>query len=204
MPTDPPQSSIHATISQQLVERRLERIFRDIFPTAPYLLRIHPHPQFLSPFESFWQRDTHFDEDEEELQFLTFRRNFDHTILNAHGQWDDENGNIAPPEDPISQSSSARTPMPGQTPRRKITLAEYSKRDKTRPKTAGHIPIGATFKPFKPFKPIQPIIPSGPVAPRSPDDEAVNAMWKIIEEDGPLRRQIRDEGEEHYNILHRR
>ena len=135
---DQPHTSQAATSAsiQYAVDVRLERMHRNILPTEPYLLRLTPGALHLAPDKvSSWRKGTHFDANEEELQYLTFRQNHDGSILHAYGQWSDGNGGIPPPEDPASRASNSQTPMPGQA-KKKITLAEYRNRDKTKTSTS--------------------------------------------------------------------
>lgn len=122
-----------STRRQHPVDARLDRLIKDVLPPAPYLLRLrNPSAQYHGRERYFWRKDTPFKEDEEELQYLTFRPTHDGTILFAHGQWDDGNGNIAPKEFLSSQNSSRQTPSTGQVPKKKITLADYAKMDKSK------------------------------------------------------------------------
>ena len=124
------------TQRQHPLDAKFDRLIRDVFPPAPYLLRLrHPSAQYHGRDRYYWRKDTHFQEDEEELQYLTFRPNHDGTILYAHGQWDDGNGSMAPKDFPSSQASSGQTPSTGLAPKKKITLADYAKMDKTKPAT---------------------------------------------------------------------
>lgn len=132
------------------VDARLERLSEEVLPHSPYLLRMRArYAQYHARDRYYWRKDTQFDEDEEELQYLTFRQNHDDTILHAHGQWDDGNGGIATKELPSSQASSGRTPVATQVAKKKISLAEYQKLDKSKPRpsdidaTAAKDPIEA-------------------------------------------------------------
>lgn len=53
-------------------------------------------------------------------------------MLRAHGQWDNGNGGLAPTEEPPSQTSSGRTPLAGQSAIKRISLADYKNRDKSK------------------------------------------------------------------------
>ena len=133
---DTPQPPDSASTYIHPVDARLAHIFKDILPTAPYLLRLNPGA-LQAPSSSYsWRRDTHFEASEEELQYLTFRRDHEGTFLHAHGQWDDGHGNIAPLGDSMSRTSSGHTPLLGRAPKRKITLADYHNRDKSKTKMA--------------------------------------------------------------------
>ena len=121
---------------QHPLDAKFGRLIRDILPSAPYLLRLRNRSaQYNGRDRYYWRKDTHFDEDEEELQYLTFRPTHDGTILYAQGQWDDGNGGIAPKDFPSSQASSGRTPLVGQVATKKITLADYAKLDRSKSRT---------------------------------------------------------------------
>lgn len=128
------QPSIPAN-TEHPVDAKLERLRKDILPSSPYLLRLKARSaQYHARDRYYWRKDTHFDEDEEELQYLTFRQLHEDTLLHAHGQWDDGNGGIAPKELPSSQASSGRTPVAAQVAKKKISLADYQKLDKSKPR----------------------------------------------------------------------
>ncbi len=125
-----------STRRQHPLDARFDRLIKDVLPSAPYLLCLRNRSaQYHGRDRYYWRKDTHFDEDEEELQYLTFRPTHDGTILYAHGQWDDGNGGIAPKEFHSSQASSGQTPLKGQVTTKKITLADYAKMDKSKSKT---------------------------------------------------------------------
>ena len=112
------------------VDERLRRITRDILPSAPYQLRIDIEFRRDSRQAIEWRRSCPFEPHEEQLQYLTFRSNFDKdTIFHAVGDWDDGNGNIM---SKIDKSSGLNTPLAGQAPKKKITLSDYKN------KAAGH------------------------------------------------------------------
>ena len=134
---------------QHPLDAKLDRLTRDVLPSAPYLLRLRDRSaQYHIRDRYYWKKDTHFNEDEEELQYLTFRQTHDGTILHAHGQWDDGSGGIAQKEFPSSQTSSGQTPLAGQAAKKKISLADYKKLDKTKPRTSD-MSTTAVKEPFK-------------------------------------------------------
>ena len=113
------------------VDERLGRITRDILPSAPYQLRIDIEFRRDNRQAIEWRRSCPFEAHEEQLQYLTFRSNFDKdTIFHAVGDWDDGNGNIM---SKIDKSSGLNTPLPGQAPKKKISLSDYKN------KAAGHV-----------------------------------------------------------------
>ena len=64
---------------------------------------------------------------------MTFRPHPDpEGLLVSHGGWDDGNGGIERPEDSRNKSGSGRTPLQGQTFKKKIKFADYKNRDKTK------------------------------------------------------------------------
>ncbi|KAL9099885.1 MAG: hypothetical protein Q9163_004677 [Psora crenata] len=116
------------------LDAKLDRLIREILPPTPYILRLEQsHGRRLpTPSQSYhWMQGTLFSNDEQELQYMTFRRPAD-GMLHAHGQWDDGKGGIALRDGPASQTSSGRTPLQNQSVKKKISLADYKKRDKTR------------------------------------------------------------------------
>lgn len=121
---------------ESLFDARIRRLNTEVLPAAPYLLRLsqqagrRAHSQGAS---YSWNTGNLFETHEQELQYMSFRRMDDAPTLHAHGQWDDGNGGIAPPEETASQTSSNRTPLAGSGLKKKISLADYKNRDKTRP-----------------------------------------------------------------------
>ena len=75
---------------------------------------------------------------EEDLQYLTFKSRSgegEANLLRTHSRVDDESGRMAGPRDSNSRTSGDGTPRQGQAPRRKITLAEYTNKDRKKPTT---------------------------------------------------------------------
>lgn len=71
---------------------------RRIRPREPHILTVYgEHPFYLCPSQKgIWRRGTPFDEDEEQLQYLSFTQPFNvDTILRPVHSWDDGNGGIA-------------------------------------------------------------------------------------------------------------
>ena len=141
------------------VDARLSRLTEKVLPSAPYILS-----SSLPPIEEFV--DSHnplnainckkyslFKPGEEELQYLTFKDRWDDSAvwsMSARGGWDDGKGRIAAPEEPYSRTSSDGTPRPGQAPRKKITLAEYQNKDRSKGTTPASKP--AASKPTEDVK----------------------------------------------------
>ena len=123
------------------VDARLRTLTEKVLPSAPYILSssCSLKDEFVKshyPQNAInWRKYSLFKPGEEELQYLTFKDRSDDSdvrSMSARGGWDDGKGRIAPPEEPYSRTSSDGTPRPGQAPRRKITLAEYQNKDRTK------------------------------------------------------------------------
>ena len=135
-----PEMSKRAETSQQKdqttspVDERLQRISRDILPSTPYILSVPSGGYRGYPHQANdWRRSCPFGSNEERLQYLTFRSQFDKdTIFNAHPNWDDGEGNIMSKTD---KPSGLNTPLPGQPPKKKITLSDYKN------KAAGNVSV---------------------------------------------------------------
>lgn len=130
------------------VDERLRQLSRDILSSTPYQLKVDKEIKLLDPRQAIeWRRGCPFEPHEERLQYLTFRSNFDKdTIFRAVGDWDDGNGNIMSKTD---KTSGLSTPLPGQAPKKKITLSDYKN------KAAGQVTtsISAPSKPNGEVKP---------------------------------------------------
>ena len=106
------------------VDQRLRHLNQELLPPTPYLLEV-PHGGFRGYLHQAndWRRSCPFGSNEEQLQYLTFRSEFDKdTVLQARGDWDDGKGNITNAAD---KPSGLNTPLPGQLAKKKITLSDY-------------------------------------------------------------------------------
>ena len=117
------------------VDQRLRQLNQELLPPTPYLLEV-PHGGFrYSHQANDWRRSCPFGPNEEQLQYLTFRSEFDKdTVLQARGDWDDGKGNITRAAD---KPSGLNTPLPGQLAKKKITLSDYKN------KAAGQTSVNA-------------------------------------------------------------
>lgn len=116
------------------VDTRLRQLKAKVLPESPYILHVKSTYRQSPEHANLWRIGTHFDFNEEELQYLTFKdRTNDLTPgLFCRGGWDDGKGALAPPEELYSRTSSDGTPPQGQCQKKKISLADYNKRDKNR------------------------------------------------------------------------
>ena len=132
-------------ISEQPVDARFRRLKAKVLPATPYILHVKSTYRQSPDHANLWQIGTHFDLNEEELQYLTFKdRTNDLTPgLFCRGGWDDGKGGLAPPEEHYSRTSSDGTPLQGQGQKKKISLADYNRRDKNKSATV-------TIKPVSP------------------------------------------------------
>ncbi|KAL8773901.1 MAG: hypothetical protein Q9209_001331 [Squamulea sp. 1 TL-2023] len=131
------------------VDKRLERIRENIWPSDPYLMDlVAPSSYHLAPqLANNWRRSCPFDKNEEQLQYMTFLPHTARgdTMLRTTGDWDDGNGNLKsePTKRTSGSSSGAISPSPGQPPRKKISLLDYKNKlagqavGKTSPKASG-------------------------------------------------------------------
>ena len=139
------------------VDERLERIRENIWPRDPYLMDlVSPSSYRLPPhLANNWRRNCPFDKNEEHLQYMTFLAHTGRgdTMLRTMGDWDDGNGNLktqSAKRTSGDSSSGAISPLPGQPPRKKISLLDYNKKKagqtggKTSPRSTHNL---ATQKP---------------------------------------------------------
>ena len=119
---------------EQSVDARFQRLKAKVLPESPYILHVRSTYRQIPEHANLWQIGTHFDLNEEELQYVTFKdRTNDLTPgLFCRGGWDDGNGGLAPPEEPYSRTSSDGSPLQGQGQKKKISLADYNRRDKNK------------------------------------------------------------------------
>lgn len=123
---------------------RLKRLSDKILPDSPYIITVPTTYRVSSHQVNDWRRGSPFGADEEQLQYLSFNSHtWDDTMLNAVGDWDDGHGGIA---DKSSQNSSKTnsglgSPLPGQPPRKKISLQAY--KNKTAAQAGAKLSPGA-------------------------------------------------------------
>ncbi|KAI4203902.1 MAG: hypothetical protein LQ350_001524 [Teloschistes chrysophthalmus] len=115
-------------------DRVLERLREDILPDVPYLMELCAplYPRHVNASQGHvehWPRVPQFDDNEGQLQYMTFLPHTmrGDTMLRTSGDWDDGNGRIKPPAAKrISGSSSdGLSPLPGQPPKKTISLQSY-------------------------------------------------------------------------------
>ena len=149
--TKVPQIQRMTDKAEQPVDARFRRLKAKILPDSPYILHVRTTYRQNPEHANLWRTGTHFELDEEELQYLTFKdRTNDSTPgLFCRGGWDDGRGGLAPPEEPYSRTSSDGTPLQGQGRKKRISLADYNSRDKNKI-------VAATTKPASPKTAEQP------------------------------------------------
>ena len=120
--------------AEQPVDARIRRLKAKILPESPYILYVRSTYRQSPEHANLWQIGTHFDLNEEELQYLTFKDRTDDLTpgLFCRGGWDDGKGGLGPPEEPYSRTSSDGTPFQGQGHKKKISLADYNRRDRNK------------------------------------------------------------------------
>ena len=142
--TQPAATKPKTDETEHPVDARLRKLNDEILPKAPYILscpaslkdefvKTH-YPQNVIN----WKKFSLFKPGEEELQYLTFKdRSDDGDIraMHARGGWDDGKGRIATLHEPYSRASSDGTPRQGPAPKKKITLAEYQNKDRSKAAT---------------------------------------------------------------------
>ncbi|KAL8702503.1 MAG: hypothetical protein Q9201_004318 [Fulgogasparrea decipioides] len=112
-------------------DERLERIRENILPDVPYLMDCHaPYQQRLpSDLANNWRRSCPFGKHEEQLQYMTFLSHTfrGDTMLRTRGDWDDGDGRLKNESAKRTSGSSSGgiSPLPGQPPRKKISLLDY-------------------------------------------------------------------------------
>ncbi|KAL9639483.1 MAG: hypothetical protein Q9204_001082 [Flavoplaca sp. TL-2023a] len=138
---------------QDKVDERLERIRENVWPSDPYLMDlVSPSSYHLPPhLANNWRRNCPFDKNEEHLQYMTFLAHTGRgdTMLRTTGDWDDGNGSLktqSAKRTSGDSSSGAISPLPGQPPRKKISLLDYNRKKaeqtggKTSPKATHNLP----------------------------------------------------------------
>lgn len=140
-----PEAQRTTNKAEHPVDARFRQLKAKVLPESPYILHAKSTHSQSPEHANLWRIGTRFDPNEEELQYLTFkdRTNDSDSGLCCRGGWDDGKGGLAPPEEPNSRTSSDGTPLQGHGQKKKISLADYNKRDK---KSA----VAATTKPTSP------------------------------------------------------
>lgn len=112
------------------LDKRLERLKKNILPDAPYLMDLTTTSRYyVSPHQANnWRRGCPFDKHEEQLQYMTFLPHTyrGDTMLRTSGNWDDGDGKakLEPAKSISGGSSGAISPL-GQQPKKKISLLDY-------------------------------------------------------------------------------
>lgn len=109
------------------IRARFKNLAEHVLPKNPYLMGI-PNKIHITTHEGpDWRRGTPFSPHEERVQYVSFQRlDDDETVLRPQS-WDEENAKS-------SQSGSTRrtssdfSSLPGQTPRKKMSMEEYLRR----------------------------------------------------------------------------
>ena len=129
-----PEARRTANKAEHPLDARFRRLRAHVLPESPYILHVRSTYRQLPEHANLWRIGTRFDPNEEELQYLTFKdRTNDLTPgLLCRGGWDDGRGGLAPPEEPYSRTSSDGTPLQEQGQKKKISLADYNRRDKNK------------------------------------------------------------------------
>ena len=110
---------------QSSIDARLQKLTDNVLPSSPYILTI-PTTYRVGPHQVHdWRRGSPFAAHEEQLSYLSFMaRTFDEdNVMQAIGDWDDGNGAIK--EKTTHARSGTSSPLPGQPPKKKISLADY-------------------------------------------------------------------------------
>ena len=154
-PSERTAADIHATReTEHPTDARLARLSTDILPQSPHILTSQG-PLYGESFRQLypqndinWRRYSPFKPGEEDLQHASFHDRPDYDefgMMFARTGWDDGNGNLAAPGTARNRTSNGGTPHQGQPPRKKITLAEYTSKDRT--KTTAPAQKAATSEP---------------------------------------------------------
>ena len=127
LPKDP---KVQESTELEKLNARLSHISKKILSASPYLLTVpSDRPYNINPHQANdWRRQTPFDANEEQLQYMSFlNREFDDGLIRAIGGWDNEKGEIMDTTTTATHGSRSgtTTPRPGQAPGKKISLAEY-------------------------------------------------------------------------------
>lgn len=106
------------------IRARFKNLAENILPKHPYLIGIPSKIHITRNEGPDWRRGTPFSPHEERVQYVSFQRlDDDETVLRSQS-WDEENAKS-------SQSGSTRrtssdiSSLPGQTPRKKMSMEEY-------------------------------------------------------------------------------
>lgn len=130
----------------EALDARWKHISDNIIPQTPYILTLPsaiPYPRDPRLAHE-WMKDGPFEAHEEQLQYLSFIRNWDDGLIVPVGGWDDDKGGIAKESPPEQRRSETNTPKQGQTAGKKISLADYKLK-----RAAGQLGSKTAEKPTK-------------------------------------------------------
>ena len=181
--TKPSEAQRKTDKAEQPVDTRLRRLKAKVLPESPYILHVRSTYRQSPEHANLWRIGTHFDLNEEELQYVTFKDRTDDLTpgLLCRGGWDDGKGGLAPPEESYSRTSSDGTPLQGQGQKKKISLADYNRRDKNKA-------VAAAVK---------------PTSPKAKEQQQDKAGIKESEESigAPKTVQVKQHGQKRYALL---
>ncbi|KAK4938371.1 hypothetical protein LTR10_021170 [Elasticomyces elasticus] len=150
------KSKEHSTKTIPQVNERLAHLWESILPRQPYLLSVPSDVPYRhsSRFINTWYEGTPFDEDEEQLQYLSFLPHLgEHeSLLKVEGGWADEQGNRIQEEE-LSQRTvpaSGRNTPADTGNRKKISLKDYKTKGKSPPVTTPRLQASQIAKEAQP------------------------------------------------------
>lgn len=113
----------------QALDQRLTHIIKHKIQPSPYILTVPSDRPYNRDPRAFhdWRRGTPFDEDEEQLQYLSFLADWDDGLIRPVGGWDNVKGEIMDRSN-SQQSNMSTTSVVGSTKKIKYSLADYKKK----------------------------------------------------------------------------
>lgn len=112
------------------VRARFKNLAEHVLPKNPYLMGIPSKIHITTHEGPDWRRGTPFSPHEERVQYVSFQRlDDDETVLRPQS-WDEENAKSSQ-SDSTRRTSSDFSSVPGQTPRKKMSMEEYWRKKKS-------------------------------------------------------------------------
>lgn len=111
------------------IRARFKNLAENILPKKPYLMGVPSKIHITRNEGPDWRRGTPFSPHEERVQYVSFQRLDDDATVLRPQSWDEENAKSSQ-SDSTRRTSSEFSSLPGQTPRKKMSMEEYLRRKK--------------------------------------------------------------------------
>jgi hypothetical protein len=129
------------------IRARFKNLAEKILPKHPYLMGIPSKVRVSTHEGPDWRRGTPFSPHEERVQYVSFHRLDDEDTVLRPQSWDEENTRSS--QSDSTRRASSEFSLPGQTPRKKLSMEEYFRRKTAGSGSANASREGSSFPPVE-------------------------------------------------------